>query len=125
MFAKKPSVVRRGERTKVLSKFSNSLDMTYRFQAEPVAPADNLSGTVEVSGSNWIFSKPSTSQPLARQNEVHKGIWDTFYSVYVEPDCDVTITWDSSSLGGSTKLIVLISLVVTAALFVFIFGMLR
>ena len=125
VFAKKPITVRKGERTKILSRFSNSLDMTYRFRAEPVSPADTLSGTVEVKGSNWIFSKPPVSQPLARENEVSKGMWDTFYSVYVEPDCEVAISWDTSSLGKSTKLIVAISLVVTAALFVIIFGVLR
>lgn len=125
LFAKKPTVVRKDERTKILSKFSNSLDMTYRFRAEPVSPAESVSGTVEVKGSNWLFPKPPKSQPLARDNEVRKGIWDTLYSVHVEPDCDVTITWDASSLGGSTKLIVAIALVVTAALFVFIFTTLR
>ena len=125
VFAKKPTTLLKGERTKVLSRFSNSLDMTYRFRAEPVSAADTVSGTVEVKGSNWIFSKPPVSQPLARENEVSKGMWDTFYSVYVVPDCDVSITWDASSLGSSTKLIIAISLVVTAALFVIIFGMLR
>ncbi len=125
LFAKKPRVVRQGERTKILSKFSNSLDMTYRFRAEPVSPTDRLSGTVDVKGSNWILPKPAVAQPLTHENEVHKGMWDTFYSVYVEPDCDVTITWDASSLGGNTRLIILIALVVAAALSVITFSMLR
>lgn len=116
LFPKKPQTVRKGERAQVLYRFSNSLDMTYRFTAEPANPGDEVGGTVEVRGSRWIFSKSPVTQPLERDNAVHKGMWDTFYAVHVEPDCDVTIIWERSSLGGATTLIFLVSLIIGIAL---------
>lgn len=106
--------IAKGERKKILSRFSNSLQMTYRFEAEPVHAGDALSGTVEVKGSKWIFSKPPVTQALARENAVEKGIWDTFYSVHVTPGCDVTITLSRKSLGPTSRKLIPVALGVAA-----------
>ena len=107
--------VRAGERTRIIRRFSNSLNVTYRFRAEPLEEGDAVSGTVEVAGSNWIFPKAPTTLALKAENSVAKGMWDTFYSVYVTPDCDVRITFDKSSLGRSMLLLALVALVAFAA----------
>lgn len=125
MFTRKPVTVRAGERTKIMTKNFSSLDMTYRFRADPVDAAAEVSGTVEMKGSNWVFPKPFASQPLKRDNKVHKGIWDTFYSVYVIPDCDVTITRMASSFGHLARLVTAVSLVIAVALIVVIFTLFR
>jgi len=90
--------IKAGERQRIIRKFSGSIVATYQFSAEPVNSTDTLSGTVEVKGSRWLFSKPVETQSLQRQNSVHKGMWDTFYSVYVVPDVDVDISFAGSHL---------------------------
>ncbi len=107
--------VRAGERTRIIRRFSNSLNVTYPFSAEPLEPSDAVSGTIEVAGSNWIFPKAPMTSALRAENSVAKGMWDTFYSVYVTPDCDVRITFDKSSLGHSVLLLALVALVAVAA----------
>ncbi len=121
LFRAKPKTALKGERTKILSSFSNSLDMTYRFRVEPRTPGERISGTVEIRGSNWLFPKSPLTQPLQQNCEVHKGVWDTLYSVYVEPNVDVTVTRTGTSIGHQARLLVLISLVIAAALIVMIF----
>lgn len=81
-----------GERQRIIHRFSNSVKTTYHFTARPLNPDLPLSGNVEVAGSRWIFPKPAVTQNLLPENTVNKGMWDTFYSVYVVPDCDVNIT---------------------------------
>ena len=83
--------IKAGERARVLQRFSNSLQASYGFDVEPMVPGQEVSGTVEVKGSNWIFPKPITTQQLAASNSVEKGMWDTFYSVYVIPNIDVRV----------------------------------
>ncbi|MBL4875627.1 MAG: hypothetical protein JKY10_03915 [Cohaesibacteraceae bacterium] len=61
----------KGERKRVLRRFSNSMQMTYHFTVNPINSSDLLTGQVEVSGSNWIFpnnlffriSKKKTASP--------------------------------------------------------------
>ena len=112
----------KGQKTKVFSTFSNSLDMTYRFRVEPNTPGERVAGTVEIRGSNWLFPKPPRSQPLKADCEVHKGVWDTLFSVHVEPTVDVTVTRTVTSLGHLARLIIVASLVVAVALLVIIFA---
>lgn len=83
--------IKAGERKRIIRRFSNSLQATYQFAAEPVG-GNPVSGTVEVKGSKWIFPKPAASQPLKPDNSVEKGMWDSFFSVHVIPDSDVKIT---------------------------------
>lgn len=121
LFQAKPKTVSKGQKTRVLFTFSNSLDMTYRFRVEPNTPGERVAGTVEIRGSNWLFPKPPRTQRLEADCEVHKGVWDTLFSVYVEPTVDVTVTRTGTSLGHLTRLVIVASLVIAVALLVIIF----
>lgn len=93
----KTIAIKANQRKKIISKFSNSMTTSYSFSAD--SPQNQkISGQVEIKGSNWIFSKPATFQPLEADNLVSKGMWDTFYKVYVTPEHDVQITLKASAL---------------------------
>lgn len=94
--------------TKILGKFSNSIPTTYNFSASAVTGENAPSGSIEVKGSNWIFPKPSTIQPLTANNTVAKSMWDVFFSVYVTPDQDVSIELE----GGKMKWLLLFAVLV-------------
>ncbi len=91
--------IKAGERKRIIRKFSSSIVATYKFSVEPVNPSEDISGTVEIKGSNWLFPKPAETQELQQQNSVEKGMWDTFYSVFVTPDVDVNISMPKSGIG--------------------------
>ncbi|VAW22061.1 hypothetical protein MNBD_ALPHA12-877 [hydrothermal vent metagenome] len=84
--------IRSGERKRIIRQFSNSLQQTFSFSATAVEPNEEVSGIVEIQGSKWLFPKAPTTMDLKRDNMVEKGMWETFYSVYVTPDSDVEIT---------------------------------
>ena len=84
-------VVRGGERSRVLRRFSSSISRTFSFDIEPLSGSGQVSGTVEVAGSRWLFSKPPVVLELRRTMTVEKGFWDTLYSVFVKPDQDVRV----------------------------------
>lgn len=88
----KEVVVRRGERCRVIHRFSSSLSQTFSFEVEPVAGPGPVSGTVEVKGSRWLFRKDPVVLELQPTMTVRKGFWDTLYSVFVTPDQDVKVT---------------------------------
>jgi len=92
--------IKAGERKRIIRKFSSSIVATYKFSAEPVDSNDNISGKIEVKGSNWLFPKSAETQDLQQQNSVQKGMWDTFYSVFVTPDVDVKIKMEKSGIGS-------------------------
>lgn len=83
--------VKAGERKRIIRRLSSSMQKTYHFAVEPAVEGEVLSGTVEIKGSRWIFPKAPVMLKLEENNTVEKGIWDTIYSVYVIPDCDVKI----------------------------------
>ena len=112
----KPIHIPKGERKRIIWKVSNSLQQTYAFTAEPANEGDSLSGNIEVSGSSWIFTKPSKFQPLEADNTVSKGMWDTFFSVYVEPECDVEVTIQQSKVDNFGWLAVAGTIVIILAL---------
>ncbi len=116
--------IRKGEKTRVIRRFCNSLPMTFQFRAEPVSGSDNLSGIVQIDGSSWIFSKDPVEQALKVENSVSKTIWDTFYSVYVIPDCDVRITLEQSRFTGVFPILIL-AILITAVAFVIMMATLR
>lgn len=104
-----------GQATKILGKFSNSIPTTYNFSASTVTGVHAPSGSVEVKGSNWIFPKPSTIQPLKANNTVTKSMWDVFFSVHVTPDQDVSIELDVGQMKWPLMFAVLIIGIVGAA----------
>ena len=57
----------KGERKRVLRRFSNGMQMSYHFTADPVTSSDQLTGKVEVSGSNRGFAKQPVFQNLKKK----------------------------------------------------------
>lgn len=110
----------KGERKRIIRRISNSMQMTYQFEAEPLSAQDKLSGTVEVAGSNWIFPKAAIIQGLESDNSVSKGAWDTFYSVYVTPDCDVSISINQSRISQLPLLLLGAGLIILLAVVSFV-----
>ncbi len=105
-----------GERRQILRRVSNSVAMAYRFRAEPVDDGGRVSGLVEVRGSNWIFPKPPTTQPLEADNTVDKGAWDTFFSVVVIPDGDVRIAMEDRTMRSGRLLAGIVAAIVALAI---------
>jgi len=92
----KTIVIKARERKRIIHRFSNSVAAIYSFSTEAVRTGEPVSGDVEIKGSRWLFPKPPVIQALNHQNSVEKGMWDTFYSVYVVPDNDVKVTLNSA-----------------------------
>ena len=116
--------IQKGEKTRIIRRFSNSLPMSFHFKVEPMADGDNLSGIVEISGSNWLFPKAPLTQALKRENTVSKTVWDTFYSVYVTPGADVRITFEKSRTTNFLPLLIT-AIMITAVAAVIMMAMLR
>lgn len=114
--------VKAGERKRIIRSISNSMQRTYNFAAEPMVDGQKLSGVVEVKGSRWIFPKPTIIQKLQTENTVAKGMWDTFYSVHIVPECDVKIMFIDSRLRNIAVYLTLAILVLIIAI-VFAFGL--
>lgn len=102
-----------GQRTEVYRRNFSSIPATICFEARTVAEGASLDGSIEVQGSNWVFSKAPVATPLQASNCVEKGYWDTFYSVYVTAETDVVVTVEKQP-GTSWLLILLLALVVIA-----------
>ena len=87
----KEVVVEGGERRRVLRRTSNSIPRTFSFDVQPVSGSGEVSGTVEVAGSRWLFKKPLLALELRPTMTVHKGFWDTLFSIFITPDQDVRV----------------------------------
>ncbi|MGD1906182.1 MAG: hypothetical protein ACFB0C_09335 [Leptolyngbyaceae cyanobacterium] len=72
-------------------------------------------GEVEVQGSNWVFPKPPSTQPLQAQNTVHAGFWDTFFSIRVTAHTPIEITFPQKGIDLSRGLIFVIAAVILIA----------
>ena len=123
--AKREISIRQGERVRIIRLLFDSIPQIVRFAAEPTDGQGAVGGTVEVAGSKWLFSKPVATRPLAAENAVEKGFWDTFYSIYVTPDRDVTIRFESKHFHIKYLVYALIGVVVLAAASVFAMALLR
>jgi len=73
--------------------FSSSIPGTTRFRAETPdgAPPE---GEVELATRRW-FSWTRTKHPLAARNVFEKGFADSDYRVYVTPNTDCRIEFDT------------------------------
>ncbi len=107
--------VKAGQKQRIISQFSNSLRQTYQFSAQPLEEGGEVSGNVEIKGSNFLFPKPARMQYLQSENEVDKGMWDTIYNVYVTPDCDVRISVHSGQVQNLWVYLIIILLVLAFA----------
>ena len=90
--------VRRGERRRIIHRFSSSLSQTFSFDVKPLVGSRPVSGTVEVKGSRWLFRKEAVVLELKSPMTVHKGFWDTLFSVFITPDQDVKVTLERPRL---------------------------
>ncbi len=111
--------IKAGERRRIIRSFSNSMQKTYHFRAEPLGAGEELSGIVEVRGSRWLFPKPPFRQKLEEENSVDKGMWDSLFSVFVIPDCDVKITMAGSRFMNRLIYIAMASVIIAIAGLVF------
>lgn len=89
----KDLVIRSGERCRIIRRFSNSIPQTFHFEVEPLSGPGDVSGTVEVKGSRWLFRKDTVELPLMPDMSVYKGFWDTLFSIYVSPDQDIKVSF--------------------------------
>ncbi len=114
--------IKAGKKTRIIRKFSNSLATEYKFLVEPAKTGKPVSGQIEISRSYWIFPKASETQELRQNNTVTKGMWDTFYSVYIIPDSDVTVNVAGGSLNSRFAYVIaaIVLVAVIAALIPFI-----
>ncbi len=87
-----------GETTRILRRVAHNMPQSFAFSARALT-GDSVSGVVKVQGSFGPFSKPATTQPLRAENEVSKGAWDTFYSVYLTPEQDIEIVLKAAKGG--------------------------
>jgi hypothetical protein len=67
---------------------------------------------VGLGPARWLFPKPPTRQPLQPQNVVHKGFWDTLFSIYVTPEHDTRVALRSRHFTARTLAWVLAAVVV-------------
>lgn len=83
--------IKAGQKATIFSRNFSSMPSTYQFHARAL-DGGGLAGELEVQGSQWIFRKPPTRQPLQAQNMVDAGYWDTFFRVSVIAHRDLEIS---------------------------------
>lgn len=86
---------RAGTRTRVLHILSDSLPQSVRFTAEPLKGAGEPTGLVEVERSRLFAGRRTEQHPLQARNTLQKGMFDVVYSVFVTPDEDTKIAFQS------------------------------
>ena len=89
----KEFIIPAGQRSRVLWLYSSSIPGSPRFRAEALdggAP----SGTVEVARRRW-FAWHRDHHPLHQRNVFEKGFSDGDYRIYVTPDQDCRITFET------------------------------
>ena len=59
---------------------------------EPIGGPGDVSGTLEVQGSRWLFRKDPVVMDLQPSMTVNKTYWDTLFSVYVTADQDIKVS---------------------------------
>ncbi len=102
--------VRAGERCRVLWIFSSPIPGQTRFTAEPTSGED-LTGSVELVRRRW-FNFETETFPLQHQNSFDKGFADADYRIYVTPDQDCRIAFETRHFRAGTLFGLLIGLMV-------------
>jgi len=97
----KTFLIKAGERKRVLWLFSSSVPGQPQFEATPTR-GEEITGKVEV-----IRSGGTETFPLSRQNSVEKGFWDANYKIYVTPDQDCEIEFQTRHFRAETLFIIL------------------
>jgi len=107
-----------GERSLVVRRRFSSVPLVFDID---VAAVDGTppTGTLERSGSRWIFGRTKALVPLGARNRVVKGFWDTFFDVYVTPDRAVTVTMARKRTAHRLTIGLIAAVVLIAALAVY------
>lgn len=97
----KKFLIKAGERKRVLWLFSSSVPGQPQFSATPTKGED-LTGKVEVirSGGAEIF-------PLSSQNVCDKGFLDANYKIYVTPDQECEVEFQTRHFRAETLFVIL------------------
>ena len=103
-----------GRRTQILRTVFDSRPRRIRFKAE--CEDGSPAGTVEVQGSRWIFVTPPVTQPLEAENVCTKRFWDSLYAIYVTPETDTTITFDTGPEPLNQQLTAIAALAIVLAI---------
>lgn len=82
-----------GQRTRVLWIYSSSIPGDVRFTAHPI-DGDTLTGTVDLQ-RNAMFGSRREQYPLTERMVLGKGFWDGDYRVFVTPDQDTEIRFET------------------------------
>ena len=103
----KQIVARAGERTKILHIFSDSIPQEVRFAASPLVAGEPLGGTVEVVRRHWIARAPAETFPLRTEQAFKKRFADIDYAIFVTPESEVRIAFQSRHFERSTLFTIL------------------
>lgn len=95
---------------RILWLFSDSIPATVRFLAEPDGDGP-LTGTVELHRQRWFQWQRSTHE-LAPRNVFDKGFADNDYRIFVTPDQDCTITFESRHFRAEVFFKILIAIMI-------------
>ena len=83
--------VRSGEKVTIFRRTFSSVPIDFHFHASAL-DGGQPDGEIEIRGSEWIFPKQPISRPLQKDNVVHAGFWDTFFTVSVIAHDEVEIS---------------------------------
>ncbi len=97
-----------GERKRVLWLFSSSIPGQPRFKANPVE-GEELTGEVEV-----LRGQSTEALPLSSQNIFDKGFGDTNYQIFVTPDQDCEVEFETRHFRAEILFVVLAVVVLLA-----------
>jgi hypothetical protein len=103
----KQIVARAGQRTKILHIFSDSIPQQVRFAAIPLVAGAPVGGTVEVDRWHWFAKAPGETFPLRTEQAFNKRFADIDYAVFVTPDSDVRIAFQSRHFERNTLFAIL------------------
>lgn len=110
LFKGKTFRVRAGERCRVLWIFSSSIPGQARFASES-NEGGPVSGTVDLVRRRW-FKFQTETFPLRPENRFDKGFADADYRIYVTPDQDCTIRFETRHFRAGTLFSLLIGLMI-------------
>ncbi|MEM7743005.1 MAG: hypothetical protein AAF409_04770 [Pseudomonadota bacterium] len=94
-----------GQRSRILWIFSSSIPGDVTFTATPT-DGSALSGTVEVHHNSWMGGRQE-QHPLTERMVLRKGFWDSDYRVFVTPDQDTEIKFDTRHAHAKTLFVIL------------------
>lgn len=83
------------ERTRILHILSDSIPQAVRFTAVPVQGDGGPAGCIEVERSMLLIAGRKEEHQLQSENALRKGMFDTAYAVFVTPDEDTRIVFQS------------------------------